>query len=519
MHFSPALSLFISFLLFLTTPISARFVMYYDEWHLSRPSDSSARTGIDHVVMAFAPSTSPASYTPKVPISIIKSEFGANTKVMIAIGGWGDTAGFSTAAATTDTRGSFAQAVAQMLASTGADGVDIDWEYPGGDGADYKITPNTAKTSEIETYPLLLAAIRSAIGPDKLLSIAVPGLARDMIAFTATTGPQIWPSVDYINVMSYDLMNRRDNVTKHHTSVQGSLDTINNYLSIGAPASKINLGFAYYAKWFTTTGDCSASPLGCATAVLEDPVSGDDTGLSGAYTFETANMEAADTSQLTTSPDGTCGAGTNYKCTSGTCCGQYGYCGTDAAHCASGCQFAYSTACTGSDVAGSWVTAQKNAMLDSVQGGEYYWDASQKLFWSWDTPDLMAEKFAKIVQAKGLGGVMAWSLGEDSYDWSHIKAMAVGLAGCSGPTTTSYATPSPTASPTTSTYPSTTPNTTPSDTSNVAPTTTTAGRCAPDGSIQCNGESAFSMCVQGGWVNMGSVAAGTKCVGGTIVGM
>ena len=84
-----------------------------------------------------------------------------------------------------------------------------------------------------------------------------------MIAYTSETGPQIWPSVDYINIMSYDLMNRRDNVTQHHTSVVGSEDTIKNYLDIGAPPSKINLGFAYYAKYFTTAGDCSASPLGC----------------------------------------------------------------------------------------------------------------------------------------------------------------------------------------------------------------------------------------------------------------
>ena len=40
--------------------------------------------------------------------------------------------------------------------------------------------------------------------------------------------------------MSYDLMNRRDNATKHHTSVAGSEDTIKNYLAIGAPAEKIN---------------------------------------------------------------------------------------------------------------------------------------------------------------------------------------------------------------------------------------------------------------------------------------
>ena len=51
---------------------------------------------------------------------------------------------------------------------------DIDWEYPGGNGADYKQVPNSAKAYQIDAYPKVLKAIRAAIG-DKLLSIAVPG--------------------------------------------------------------------------------------------------------------------------------------------------------------------------------------------------------------------------------------------------------------------------------------------------------------------------------------------------------
>jgi chitinase len=48
-----------------------------------------------------------------------------------------------------------------------------------------------------------------------------------------------------------------------------------------------------------------------------------------------------------------------------------------------------------------------------------------------DTPALISRKFTEIVEARGLGGVMAWSAGEDSYDWSHLLALQKG-ARCLG---------------------------------------------------------------------------------------
>ena len=81
--------------------------------------------------------------------------------------------------------------------------------------------------------------------------------------------------------MSYDIMNRRDTVTMHHTSVASAIVTIENYIAIGAPTDKMNLGFALYAKFFKTQGDCSSKPLGCSIVPAEDPQTGADTLTSG----------------------------------------------------------------------------------------------------------------------------------------------------------------------------------------------------------------------------------------------
>lgn len=279
--------------------------------------------------MAFAKSTefnadSPPAFEPFEPVSTMRNRFSPDTKLLIAIGGWGDTSGFSAGAKDEASRERYAKNVAAMLDSSGFDGVDIDWEYPGGNGQDYKQIPNEEKVDEIETFPLFLEAVKKAVGEEKIVSIATPGKRGDMIAYTAEQGPKIWPSVDMVNVMSYDLMNRRNNVTKHHSSVVDSHDTIKAYLEIGAPPEKLNLGVAYYAKWFTTeaNADCGSDPIGCPTVKMET-ADGGDNGKSGAVTFEPQNM-VTPPDDLKVSTDMTCGYEKQTKCPAGTCCSIYG---------------------------------------------------------------------------------------------------------------------------------------------------------------------------------------------------
>jgi chitinase len=71
----------------------------------------------------------------------------------------------------------------------------------------------------------------------------------------------------------------------------------------------------------------------------------------------------------------------------------------------------------------SFSKALANGQLDKENGGEWYWDSTANLFWTWDTPELIEQKVAEIVQGKGIGGVMAWSLGEDAKDGRYLAAL------------------------------------------------------------------------------------------------
>ncbi|KAK8075628.1 hypothetical protein PG997_010291 [Apiospora hydei] len=365
-----------------TAPVTAveqplRNIMYLTGQHPVIPNLPLTMT-ITHVVLAFMRSETFNEEEPDLSwplflsVKEVRTSFQPGTKIMVAIGGWGDTTGFSKAARDERSRRRFAENVAGMVKATGADGVDIDWEYPG-------------KPGRPAPTPHLLFALRHALGPSRIISAAVPGIPRDIaLAFDSVTVPSIMDSVDFLNVMTYDLMNRRDTVTKHHTGVARSLEGIDMYLKAGAPAAQLNLGFAFYVKYFrvphnacsatnTTSGsDSNPAGLNCPTGPMEDPDTGADLGRTGGFSYHDA---------------------------------------------------------VPAEVADSFQKALRKGTYDEVGGGYYYLDTDtgmkeDDLFWTFDTPKAIWKKFPRIVEAKGLGGVFAWGLGEDAPEFAHLKALS-----------------------------------------------------------------------------------------------
>jgi GH18 family chitinase len=159
---------------------ASRYVLYLTAQHPVFPAEIHL-ADVTHVALAFMKSSlfigrRPSTWDLFTSVEDVRAKFPKNNKVavLVAIGGWGDTNGFSAACASQMGRRAFAENVKAMLDFTGADGIDLDWEYPGGNGEDYKQITNSEKSWEVEAYPKLLAEIRAAIGPDKIMSAAVP---------------------------------------------------------------------------------------------------------------------------------------------------------------------------------------------------------------------------------------------------------------------------------------------------------------------------------------------------------
>lgn len=92
---------------------------------------------VTHIILAFMRSgifnvdETPIEFPLFTNVSAVRPSFPPTTKVMVAIGGWGDSLGFEAAARDDESRRRWSKQVKAMVESTGADGVDVDWEYPG----------------------------------------------------------------------------------------------------------------------------------------------------------------------------------------------------------------------------------------------------------------------------------------------------------------------------------------------------------------------------------------------------
>lgn len=161
-------------------------------------------------------------------------------QVLLSVGGWGS-GGFSEMAANDVNRQQFALDCQRVILENGLDGVDIDWEYPSNNAGGISSSPE-----DIQNYTALMVDIRSAIGNDKLLTLASVSTA-EYVDFRA-----IDASIDFVNIMAYDMaMPPKHHSPLYRSPLAGHItveEAVDHHLGAGIPKEKLVLGMPFYGK-------------------------------------------------------------------------------------------------------------------------------------------------------------------------------------------------------------------------------------------------------------------------------
>ncbi len=297
-------------------------------------------------------------------------------KVIASVGGWGMPL-FPDMVASLDRRQAFTRsAIAFLKQYPVFDGLDIDWEYPGGGDNARALLGDEARQTEAANHRAFIDGLRQALdgmtaadGRPRLLTAAVAGYPRSVAGID-------WKDVagdfNLVFVMTYDFtpekaFQRNGDYSGgggwpgHHTNLVAGPSTdgygadamIRNLAAAGVPRAKMVLGAGFYAREWTKA------------------------------TFDDGRFPAS-------------GSGGDFV-------GASSWTAVQARHLAdNGWTDGYDEA------------AEAAYMYDSKNGG----------FLSLDTPRSIKAK-GRYAQAQGLAGLFAWELSQD--DGTLVDAMAAGV--------------------------------------------------------------------------------------------
>ena len=177
-------------------------------------------------------------------------------KILVSIGGWGWSDGFSEMASDFQSRKTFIESSLGFLQKHQLDGIDLDWEYPGlpGEGNPHKPEDRQNFTSLLKEFREALDKLGSENSKYYMLTIAAGAfqLYADQIE-----AEKIHPYLDYILLMTYDFSGEWDTITGHLTNLYSSQfqpesnssdKAVEIFMKAGVPAEKLVLGMAFYGR-------------------------------------------------------------------------------------------------------------------------------------------------------------------------------------------------------------------------------------------------------------------------------
>jgi len=280
-------------------------------------------------------------------------------RTSIAIGGWTLSGNFSTTLDSAAEREVFTQSVVDFLqVNTMFDGVDFDWEYPGGGGLESNATSPNDGANYVATLQLLrqkLDGLGAELGRRYDISVASAAGVDKIPNFRLAELKNV---VDFFNVMTYDFHGTWEASTGHQAPLRGDAigydisTAVDLYLRAGVDPSQIVIGApAYTRAWkgvLSSTDDYGVADYGY----------GDSAAGAAPGSFEAGVYDYKDLL-------------TKLR-------------------------------------AGGW-----QLIWDDNAQAAYLWNPAQQIFSSFETPATIALKSA-WAREQGLGGVMFWDLSNDA---------------------------------------------------------------------------------------------------------
>ena len=213
--------------------------------------------GLTHIIFSFTHLAGNSLHVDKAKDSVtirklvsLKKKY-PNLRIIFSMGGWGGCESCSAVFNSDKGRKEFASSTKHLLDYFGADGIDLDWEYPTIEGfPGHQFLP-----ADKQNFTALVVELRKQLGSKYEISFAAGGFT-DYIQKSVEWN-KITPLLDRINLMTYDLVNGYATVSGHHTPLyaapQGK-ESISNAIrlldSVGVPRNKLVIGAAFYARIF-----------------------------------------------------------------------------------------------------------------------------------------------------------------------------------------------------------------------------------------------------------------------------
>jgi len=374
---------------------SKKIVGYFSEWrNANYPISRVDLSKVTHINYAFAvidPDTyALTGYESWILNEVVTAAHNQGVKVLMSVGGWYGSRYFTKMTSSKSNMEKFAESCKSLVEQYHVDGIDIDWEYPGREGACN--TPDLA--NDTDNYLTLLEILREKLGTDTLITAAVSITPFEKNGSPINDLAPYAKYFDFINVMGYDFAGSWSSVISHHAALYtpeaGDMLSVSsgvkNWLDRNFPAEKIVVGVPAYGKsWIAA----SSTKNGLYQSIANGSPKGDHEDSNDAWTNYCGVLES------------------QYS-------GSWKYKNIRSEILLS----SYTSA------SGSWVRT-----WDEKVKAPYLFNKDTKQIISYDDPETIEHK-AKYVLDNGFAGMMVWELENDTDDFEILTAINNNL-GCS----------------------------------------------------------------------------------------